>query len=776
METIQQQKKQFYIQVYPSQPNEWEVDDVFEKLAELPDHKRELLLSFVEAIWPVSHSLCFSYLTDGMQAVKVLPQRLLADWVREILSLYESHGLVGARAFMQDFELFVLHQKEEAASVAFQQVAPLLVHYLRGISGRGFELRTASIPLTDFNSVYLPEQLEILATDTDNRLLYRLLATLMSFQVKMGLFSLAAKHFELTCSSEITHVGGSSTAMENKLFSPYKDKDLARDILAVLQFVYSFRYMQKQLPGLAIQGEGLCRFLLDEVEFKGGDSLRSKLFVSLLRQAFSDSKTWQPEELNSQDTNKLPDISFDYHKIFFQLESLYGLFYKIKDPYGFGEFQLLLGKFSFDRSVENLLKKRESDKARFAELLGQLIRAVNALKQNQSTELNVENEESFPAEVEEIVDALVFAIKTDKERTERHSTSFRIENSNVEFAPELLDLAKEIYDDFGMIPEAYVQAAAGIGGSGVQKKEDEEGENTSSGIRSSIAVGQKYDEWDYRRNGYRKRWCTLYEKTLGGVKSSFRSDTLVKYKYQLQRLKHQFEMLRIQHRHITKQRFGDEIDLDALIDALGDQRAGRSPSERLFIRLQRNQRDISTIFLVDMSNSTEGWVGVAIKEALILLSEALEVVGDSYGIYGFSGMRRSKCEVYQIKGLDELANETVYQRISAITPMEYTRMGPAIRHVSSKLQEAPGKIRLLIILSDGKPEDYDDYKSDYAIEDTKKALLEARGASVVPFCITIDKISQDYHAHMYGRGNYIFVNNVNILPQKMSEMYRLLTS
>lgn len=235
-------------------------------------------------------------------------------------------------------------------------------------------------------------------------------------------------------------------------------------------------------------------------------------------------------------------------------------------------------------------------------------------------------------------------------------------------------------------------------------------------------------------------------------------------------------MLRSRERFVRRRRHGDDIDLDAMIEALGDSSAGLSPSDRLFVQLLRDERDIAAMFLVDMSNSTEGWVGVAVKESLVLLAEALEVVGDRYGIYGFSGMRRSGSELFHIKHLDEPYGAEVQGRIAAIGPKEYTRMGPPIRHVTKMLQQTQSTVRLLVVISDGKPEDYDDYKGQYAVEDTRKALLEARGCGVHSFCITIDKAAHDYLMHMFGKGNYIFVNDVLSLPSKMAEMYRLITS
>ena len=177
-----------------------------------------------------------------------------------------------------------------------------------------------------------------------------------------------------------------------------------------------------------------------------------------------------------------------------------------------------------------------------------------------------------------------------------------------------------------------------------------------------------------------------------------------------------------------------------------------------------------------MSNSTEGWVGKAIKEALVLLGEAMAAAGDRYGAYGFSGMRRSRCDLFHIKHLDEAFSEEIHDRIGAIMPREYTRMAAPIRHLTRILAKAEARSRLLIVLSDGKPEDYDDYSGEYAIEDTRKALVEARGLGIHPFCITIDQRAAEYLPHMYGQGNFIVIKEIAALPRRLAEMYRLLTS
>ena len=181
------------------------------------------------------------------------------------------------------------------------------------------------------------------------------------------------------------------------------------------------------------------------------------------------------------------------------------------------------------------------------------------------------------------------------------------------------------------------------------------------------------------------------------------------------------------------------------------------------------------MFMVDMSGSTIGWINDAEPEALVLLCEALETLGDRYAIYGFSGMTRKRCELFRIKRFDESYNNDVRGRISGISPQDYTRMGVIIRHLTRLLNELEARTKLLVTLSDGKPDDYMDYHGEYGIEDTQ-ALFEARREGIHPFCITIHDEASAYLPHMYGAVNYVVINDVKKLPLKVSEIYRQLTS
>ncbi len=476
-------------------------------------------------------------------------------------------------------------------------------------------------------------------------------------------------------------------------------------------------------------------------------------------------KNADSRELSTQNAGLVEVEDLLSKDVFDLLPRLYASFSGMSGSYALNCASLLLGKFDFAAAGETIRIRREENKDKFVVMLAGIL-------EQQNKQMGEENDSgNDPASLKENILQLIQEPQAKKIPNKKDT--LLIDNEGFEVPEELVALIREIKDDLGTLPDAYVQAAAGQAGQGFNRRENTTPEEVVEFAAKKIHT---YDEWDYRRVGYRKDWCCLTEKTLHPVKSVFVQKTLEKYKSQLTKLRRQFEMLRSHDRFIKRRRHGDDIDLDALIEALGDSRAGLTPTDRLFVQLLRDERDIAAMFLVDMSNSTEGWVGVAVKESLVLLAEALEVVGDKYGIYGFSGMRRSKSELFHIKHLHESYTSEVQGRIAAIGPKEYTRMGPPIRHLTKKLMETQSNIRLLLVISDGKPEDYDDYKGQYAIEDTRKALLEARGFGVHSFCITIDKSAHDYLAHMFGRGNYIFVNEVLSLPAKMSEMYRLLTS
>ena len=335
-------------------------------------------------------------------------------------------------------------------------------------------------------------------------------------------------------------------------------------------------------------------------------------------------------------------------------------------------------------------------------------------------------------------------------------------------------LVESLLQDLGELPEDCL-VPAGAGANAAHSREAGAAAERADGGEQAGEL--RYDEWDHRRGNYRKDWCVLRERDVRPGDPGFVDLVLERYRPQIRQLKRSFEALRGEDKRLRGEPFGEDIDLDALVRGHAELAAGGELSERLFVRRARRERDMVALFMVDMSGSTKGWINDCEREALVLLCEALEVLGDRYAIYGFSGLTRKRCEVYRVKRFDEPYDLAVRERIAGIQALDYTRMGAAIRHLSGILAQQPARTRLLLTLSDGKPDDFSDgYRGEYGIEDTRRALIEAKRSGIHPFCITIDREASEYLPHMYGAVNYTVVADVARLPTKLAELYRRLTA
>ncbi|MBI1283913.1 MAG: VWA domain-containing protein [Thiobacillus sp.] len=364
-------------------------------------------------------------------------------------------------------------------------------------------------------------------------------------------------------------------------------------------------------------------------------------------------------------------------------------------------------------------------------------------------------------------------------RDENGRLDFEITLDGAPLAPpdDVRQLLTSVYLDFGEIPPEYLTPAGdGEYDPNLVFDQPEDPDAVWQGTYHEKGA-ELYPEWDHGRQHYRKNWCVMREKPVTPAYDDFYRDTLGKHAGVVRQLRKKFEALRDENRLDKRQTQGDEIDLDALIEALADSRDGREMSDRLFVRMHRAERNIAVVFLVDMSGSTKGWINEAEREALVLLCEALELLGDRYAIYGFSGTTRKRCELFRIKTFDDRFDDEVKARISGIRPQEYTRMGFALRHMTKLLNQVEAKTRVLVTLSDGRPDDYFDvYRGVYGIEDTRMALLEASRTGVHPFCITLDREARDYLPHMYGAARYIILDDVRQLPLKVTDIYRRITT
>ena len=292
-----------------------------------------------------------------------------------------------------------------------------------------------------------------------------------------------------------------------------------------------------------------------------------------------------------------------------------------------------------------------------------------------------------------------------------------------------------------------------------------------------------YEEWDGLIRDYRPQWCRVLEQAGGEGSPDFVDETFRTYGPIVRLIRRYFESIRPEaFRRVGRQADGEDIDFDALVEWMADRRQGHETSDQVYSTRQKHDRQVAVAFLVDMSGSTGRQIGSRArpvidieKEGLLLLSEALSAIGDQYAIYGFSGQSRQSVDIHVLKDFDEWSGGRVGLKISGVKPRQQNRDGAAIRHATHRLMQQAAKVRLLILISDGKPLD-DDYADEYSLEDTKMALREARLKGIHPFCITIDQAATDYVKRMYGDIGFLVVDEVESLPTRLPKIYQRLTS
>jgi len=401
------------------------------------------------------------------------------------------------------------------------------------------------------------------------------------------------------------------------------------------------------------------------------------------------------------------------------------------------------------------------------------------------------------------------------------------EGEDISLTPEelerLLDMTQDmtLLSSLGFTPSAQKFYLSDLDDFTVKGEGDSQAEDPGQGdkqqrIKSGRAVtGRRaekkrhyYDEWDYLAEEYRPRWCRLQEKETPQSDPDLYHRIYAEYSDLIRKVRFQFQRIRpasldIIH-HVDQ---GDEIDLTALIRSVIDKKAGVTPSDRVFCRKDKKVRHMSTLLLIDMSASTKDKAadvaapdksapeeatpaaaapGRAVtakpeesaddkrvidieKESLIVMSEALDALGDQYAMYGFSGRGRKNVDYYVIKAFEEANSEQVKMKICGLEPKQSTRMGPAIRHAASQLSHLEADHRLLILLSDGFPQDHD-YGEDrnsreYGIKDTMMAFIEAKRLGIKPFCITIDQAGNDYLKKMCAPEEYLIIKDIAMLPE-----------
>ncbi|HEY0845508.1 MAG TPA: VWA domain-containing protein [Noviherbaspirillum sp.] len=318
-----------------------------------------------------------------------------------------------------------------------------------------------------------------------------------------------------------------------------------------------------------------------------------------------------------------------------------------------------------------------------------------------------------------------------------------------------------------------------------------DGKTTASRIRFDLDLpaeadddfvltdGIRLPEWHYRKQTLQPDHCRLQMLL---ARDAQPCDLPVSLRNTARRLRSQFQALTPQRARLRAQESGSDLDLDACVRHAAEKASGVPVGEPgLYIDCRNLQRDLSCLLLADLSLSTDTWVNNSarvidvIRDSLMLFGEALSATGDRFALYGFSSVRRDNVRFHLLKGFEERYGSTIRGRLAAIKPGFYTRMGAAIRHSANILSKQKSARRLLLILTDGKPNDLDKYEGRYGIEDTRVAVQEARRLGLTPFCVTIDEKAGDYLPHLFGASGYVVVRDAAMLPQVLPRLYVQLT-
>ncbi|MBU0656302.1 MAG: nitric oxide reductase activation protein [Gammaproteobacteria bacterium] len=696
------------------------VEGLVDGLLPLDRDTQDFILGWATRLLSTNLYISHEFTIRVVEALDRLERRVIEAWAVHAADVFDRAGLRPALEVIQKVDAFLVNAHAHAEGVTFDEVEPVLSTFVCGLSGRRLKLAQGEQVYTDSETLFLPNISARLEKAKDNFLLCKAQVAFMWAQTRFGSFRV---DFDVA-------------------FAQYPDREQALAAFHALDTVRLEACLERELPGL-------WRDMLRLEGLHGGECVEEGVCNTPLHSAWATCR------------GVLHTPSATVNDVLDLIPQVLGM--EFPQPV----YQPHLNPAAITACM---LARMEREKILFRVKLAELMKEQGFDSAQPTEEEGFDSAQPAKEEV---------APPEFEARETQEGQGFELVLDDKPIAPpeDVKQLMTSIMLDWGDIPpEFLVPAGDGEYDPALYSKEERDAEDVWKGIYHEEGAFL-YGEWDYARQHYRKNWCVLREIEMTAGDPAYVDKVHEKYQGLVKHLRRTFEAMRDENRLLKRQAQGDDVDIDALVEALADSRDGSEMSDKLFQHMHRAERNLAVMFMVDMSGSTKGWINDAEREALVMLCEVLETLGDRYAIYGFSGIGRKRCEIYRIKRFDDRYNTDTKARIAGIMPKDYTRMGVAIRHLSQKLNAVEAKTRLLITLSDGKPEDYFDiYNTQYGIEDTRQALFEARRTGIHPFCITIDKRGKDYLPHMYGHANWVEIDDVKKLPLKVADIYRRLTT
>lgn len=345
--------------------------------------------------------------------------------------------------------------------------------------------------------------------------------------------------------------------------------------------------------------------------------------------------------------------------------------------------------------------------------------------------------------------------------------------------------SEELADSLSELPEARLVSSPGRPKEILLSEDPPEAraKRAAEAVAGEGGLRLHYPEWDHRCQSYAEDGVTVHLRTASEGPQEWVKRTLDEHRTMLNVVRRRFEMLKAQRVKLRKQFEGEDVDLEAYIDGYADFRAGLPMPQALYQTYRQSRRDMAILILTDISGSTDGWISTnkrivdVEREALLLVAIALQGMNEPSALQAFSGEGPRGVTVRDLKRFDEPFSETIARRIASLEPEHYTRAGAALRHSTATLMEQAARHRLLLVLSDGKPNDIDDYEGQYGVEDMRQAVTEARLQGINCFCLTVDRQAAGYLPGIFGAHQYALLPRPELLPTVLLDwMKRLVTA
>ncbi len=710
---------------------------------------------------------------------RTLPD-LLPSMADDALRAFVARGLALHGESHQKAESFLRQEsnvgqaaaRELERGVALSDVSRTLTLYARAHCGEDVQVRGgAGTAFSDGHHVYLPERVDRYGDDRDF-LVYRVQTALSVGYLEFGTFDLELRDVAGE-GRWPDHVEGEGEL--ERYFRAFMNRSLARDLFQILEDARVEQRIRVAYPGVARDLDRLGpSFRGDRPDPKAP---AARAIEALARHAWGlERLPLGPAEeaailplvalLARLDTAEVSDIAAAVRAAYSGVEGLMLRAEDGKPPQSQGNKRQRPGPEGDLPQPEPLFEPPPLQPRIRPEQAGGDERRLEEEAQRLLREMREAGEDSSPADARRKA--------KQAERREQDGASYEDMEAFLDRNPSpggaIVD--RRSLEEGGTTPEAPTRAAQGV--------------PTDPDV-AGTAKTFVYREWDTAIEDYKPRWVTVREQRLKEGSRDFVDDVMTREKRHVDAMRRRFEAMRPQG--LVKQRGlvdGDELDIDRVIESRISRRLGKEPSDRLYIRRVREERDVAVAFLLDMSSSTnesaDGSSRRIIdveKQALIVAAEALHALGDPFAIWGFSGYGRDHVAFYVAKEFGEPYDDRARERIGRMTFKMENRDGAAIRHATMKLQKQPARVRLLFLLSDGKPLDCgcDHYYDRYAQDDTRAALREARKLGIHPFCVTVDPTGPSYLARMYGEVAYTVIDRLDALPERLMRVYgRLATN